>query len=45
MSEWLNNADSRQHLFKMPMANSISGYSDTNAAASKLEYRPDEDEA
>lgn len=45
LSEWLNNADSRPHLFKMPMANSISGYSDTNAAASKLEYRPDEDEA
>lgn len=45
LSEWLNNADSRSHLFKMPMANSISGYSDTNAAASKLEYRPDEDEA
>lgn len=45
LSEWLNNADSRPHLFKIPMANSISGYSDTNAAASKLEYRPDEDEA
>ena len=45
LSEWLSNADSRPHLFKMLMANSISGYSDTNVAASKLEYRPDEDEA